>query len=123
MDNSPKYDIALWETHETEDDCSFIIRTDNGRAFYCEISPSQFHRSPLAKEQYFKCLNLLRSGEEVDEEDDFYLEDACGWLSKPFQPLVARLAPRTTKKTGKRVAYFSPIPFPSLFRLFACCYG
>ncbi|KAF5120899.1 hypothetical protein E5D57_013235 [Metarhizium anisopliae] len=49
MDNSPKYDIALWETHESDDDCSFIIRTDNGRAFYCEISPSQFHRPPWLK--------------------------------------------------------------------------
>ncbi|TQV98447.1 Protein kinase-like domain [Cordyceps javanica] len=94
MGNTPIYDVASWETHITEDDCTLVIRTDNGRVFYCEISPKRFHQSPLATKQYFKCLNILRFGEQSDQYDeDFYLEDACDWLSKPFKPLVERLAP------------------------------
>lgn len=93
MAKAPHYDVALWQVHETEDDCDIIIRTNNGGAFYCNISPSRFHRSPRVTEQYFNCLDLLRSGEE--EKDDFYMEDACDWLSKPFQPLIAQLAPGT----------------------------
>lgn len=93
MAKAPDYDVALWQVHETEDDCDIIIRTNNGRAFYCHISPSCFHRSPRVTEQYFNCIDLLRCGEE--EKDDFYVEDACDWLSKPFQPLIAQLAPGT----------------------------
>lgn len=100
MEHTPHYDVALWETHKLEDDCTLVIRTNNGRAFYCQISPSNFHQSPLAKEQYFKCLNLLRSGEE--EDDDFYVEDACDWLSKPFKPLITRLAPDALDQTHER---------------------
>ncbi|KAK1762553.1 hypothetical protein QBC33DRAFT_601445 [Phialemonium atrogriseum] len=51
-------------------------------------------QSPDVKEQYFKCLNMLRSGEE--EMGDFYVEDACDWLIKPFGSLIAQLAPATT---------------------------
>ncbi|KAJ3495597.1 hypothetical protein NLG97_g3278 [Lecanicillium saksenae] len=101
MGNTPIYDVALWQTHETENDCSLVIRTNNGRVFYCEISLEQFHQSPLAQKQYFKCLNPLRSGEEVDQDDDdFYLEDASDWLSNPFKPVVERLAPRTLEKNS-----------------------
>ncbi|KAK2048014.1 hypothetical protein LZ31DRAFT_573524 [Colletotrichum somersetense] len=94
MANPPIYDIARWQVHETEDDCDLIIRTNNGRAFYCTISPSHFHRSPELTDQYFKCLHLLRSGEE--EQDGFYIEDAYDWLSKLFEPLVAQLAPSSS---------------------------
>ncbi|KKP06308.1 hypothetical protein THAR02_01553 [Trichoderma harzianum] len=97
VNKSHHWDVALWETHATEDDCTLVIRTDNGRAFYCQISPSRFHQSPTIEDQYFRCLNLLRSG---DEEDDFYMEDACDWLSKPFEPLITRLAPCTLKRPG-----------------------
>jgi hypothetical protein len=85
------YDVAIWETHETEDECNFIIRTNDGRAFYCHISPNQFHQSPGLTEHYFKCLSLLRSGDE--EQDDLYLEDVCAWLVGVFQPLVTSPAP------------------------------
>lgn len=78
-------------------DCTLVIRTDNGRVFYCQISSSRFHQSPAIKNQDFRCLNLLRSGEE---EDDLYMEDACDWLSKPFEPLIACLAPCTLKQPG-----------------------
>lgn len=112
MDNSPHWDVALWETHKTEDDCTLVIRTDNGRAFYCQISPSGFHQSPAMKDQYFRCLNLLRSG---DEEDDLYMEDACDWLSKPFEPLIVRLAPRTLKRPGDELPTLAEYLFPPHF--------
>ncbi|KAL7790614.1 hypothetical protein V8C43DRAFT_315944 [Trichoderma afarasin] len=112
VDKSPHWDVALWETHETEDDCTLIIRTDNGRAFYCQISPSQFHQSPTFKDQYFRCLNILRSSEE---DDDFYMEDACDWLSKPFEPLIARLAPCTLKRPGDELPTLAAYLFPPHF--------
>ena len=71
----PHHDVALWQVHRTEEDCDLIIRTNNGFAFYCQISPAPFQRSPELLKQYFVCLDLLRSGEE--EIDDFYVEDAC----------------------------------------------
>ncbi|SPO06945.1 uncharacterized protein DNG_09639 [Cephalotrichum gorgonifer] len=91
MENSPRYDIVYWLTHPTEDDCELTIRTSNGRIFSCEIDPSRFQRSPKVTEQYFKCLNTLRSDEE-DSDDDFYVEDACDWLVSSFQPLLTKLA-------------------------------
>ena len=113
MEKAPQYDVALWETHETEDDCTLVIRTDNGRVFYCQISPSLFHRSPMVREQYFKCLNLLRSGEE--EDDDFYVEDACDWLSKPFEPIITRLAPCTLNRPGNGLPTLAHYLFPPHF--------
>ncbi|KAK2052522.1 hypothetical protein LY76DRAFT_598546 [Colletotrichum caudatum] len=91
MENVPHFEVPLWQVHETEDDCNLNTRTNNGRAFYCAISPSHFRQSPRITEHYFKCLESLQSGEE--EQDDFYVEDACDWLSKLFEPLVAQLAP------------------------------
>ncbi|KAL7904245.1 hypothetical protein GGI35DRAFT_463713 [Trichoderma velutinum] len=113
MDESPHYDVALWETHEIEDDCTLVIRTNNGRAFYCQISPSLFRQSPTIKDQYFKCLNLLRSGQE--EDDDFYVEDVCDWLSKPFEPLIARLAPCTLKRPENEMPTLAEYLFPPHF--------
>lgn len=91
MEKSTHWDVALWSVHVTEEDCQLIIRTNNGYAFYCRIDPPNCHRSPKFAEQYFKCLNLLRFGEE--EQDDFYLDEALDWLSKPFEPFITQLAP------------------------------
>ncbi|ATY59776.1 kinase-like domain [Cordyceps militaris] len=101
MDTCPKYDIALWETHATEDD------------YVAVAIPS----IPLAKQQYFKCLNLLRSGEEVDEDEDedFYIEDACDWLSTPFRPLIASLAPGTLNEAGGGLPTLGQYLFPRYF--------
>ncbi|KAF4775119.1 hypothetical protein HER10_EVM0006706 [Colletotrichum scovillei] len=110
MKNLLRYDVALWQIHETEDDCDLIIRTNNGRAFYCTISPSQFHRSPRITEQYFKCLELLRSGE--DEQDDFYVEDACDWLSRMFEPLITQLAPPSSVLPNGSLPTLSQYLFP-----------
>ncbi|KAF4471617.1 Serine threonine kinase [Fusarium albosuccineum] len=93
MEKASHYDVARWWTHVTDNDCDLIVRTNNGWLFNCHLDPSRFLRSPEVTEQYFKCLNMLRSGEE--EIDDFYLEDACDWLLQPFEPLINQLAPAT----------------------------
>lgn len=98
MAGASHHDVAFWWTHITDDDCDLIIRTNNGWLFYCHFDPSRFHRSPELTKQYFKCLNMLRSGKE--EIDDFYVEDACEWLMDPFRPLIAQLAPATTPLPG-----------------------
>ncbi|KAK1579628.1 uncharacterized protein LY79DRAFT_592789 [Colletotrichum navitas] len=118
MANLPLYrcDIAQWQVHETEDDCDLIVRTNNGRALYCTISPSHFHRSPKLTGQYFKCLHLLRSGEE--EQDGFYMEDAYNWLLKLFEPLVAQLAPLSSTVSEDDQPTLSQYLFPPYF---VCC--
>ncbi|KAK2012403.1 hypothetical protein LZ32DRAFT_691934 [Colletotrichum eremochloae] len=113
METLPHYDVAFWQVHETEEDCDLIIRTNNGRAFYCTISPSRFCRSPKLTEQYFKCLDLLRSGEQ--EKDDFYEEDACDWLLKLFEPLVAQLAPSSSAVSEISRPTLSQYLFPLYF--------
>lgn len=113
MENAPHYDIAQWQTHITENDCDLIIRTNNGRVFYCHLCPSQFIRSPKLTEQYFKCINVFRSDE--DEQDDFYIEDACDWLSASFAPLVDEFAPSTLKLPGNGRATLSDYLFAPYF--------
>ncbi|KAG5751835.1 hypothetical protein H9Q70_005525 [Fusarium xylarioides] len=93
MNKGWRYDIALWQVHDTENDCDLIIRSNSGHVFYCYICPSHFIRSPSAAAQYFKCLQLLRSGEV--ELDDFYDEDAFEWLLGCFEPLITNLASST----------------------------
>ncbi|KAI1752088.1 hypothetical protein F4782DRAFT_501924 [Xylaria castorea] len=98
MEKESHFDIALYQTHETENDCDLIFRTNNGRVFYCHLCPSQFIRSPKITEQYFKCINLFRSGEEYI--DDFFLDDAWEWLSAVFEPLIHKFAPSTITLPG-----------------------
>lgn len=93
MDKVSHYDVAFWWTHVTEEDCDLIVRSNNGWLFNCHLSSSQSCRLPEVTEHYFKCLNMLRSGQE--EMDDFYLEDACDWLLQHFEPLIMQLAPAT----------------------------
>lgn len=110
MTQAPHQDLVLWQVHETEDDCDLIIRTNNGFAFYCQISPASFQNSPKLLKQYFLCLDLLRSGEE--EIDDFYMEDACDWLSKLFEPLIGQLAPSPPVLPSSRRPTLSEYLFP-----------
>ncbi|KAH9889754.1 hypothetical protein F4778DRAFT_390876 [Xylariomycetidae sp. FL2044] len=88
---APHYDLTMWETHVTEEDCQIIIRTSTGKAFYCSFIPANFHQSPRTTALYFKCLQLLRSGEE-ELDDDFYIDDVFEWFSKSFEPLIFQLA-------------------------------
>ncbi|KAF5984623.1 serine threonine kinase [Fusarium coicis] len=88
-----RYDIALWQVHESENDCDLIIRSNSGHVFYCHICPSQFIQSPSIEAQYFRCLELLRSGEV--EIDEFYEGDAFEWLLGCFEPLITSLVSST----------------------------
>ncbi|KAI0975376.1 hypothetical protein F4678DRAFT_485014 [Xylaria arbuscula] len=98
MENQSHFDLVLWQVHETEEDCDLIFRTTNGRVFYCHLDPSHFLRSPQVTEQYFKCINLLRSGDE--EQDEFYIDDVFEWFSDSFRSLIYELAPLTLTPPG-----------------------
>ncbi|KAF9760870.1 hypothetical protein IL306_004079 [Fusarium sp. DS 682] len=91
MNGKPFHDLALWQVHQTEEDCDLIIRSNYGYVFYCHIDPCHFIRSPSITETYFKCVEILRSGEV--EVDDFYEEDVFEWLQNCFEPLIVKLAP------------------------------
>ncbi|KAF5633814.1 serine threonine kinase [Fusarium tjaetaba] len=93
MNKGRCYDIALWQVHDTENDCDLIIRSNSGHVFYCHICPHQFAQSLGVTVQYFKCLQLLRSGEV--QINDFYEEDAFEWLLGCFEPLITNLASST----------------------------
>ncbi|KAK8113434.1 Protein kinase-like domain [Apiospora sp. TS-2023a] len=81
-------------------DCRFVIRTSNGSVFLCQSEFNQFRRSPLAQEQYTQHLDLLRRRSDKWNPPD--TGDACNWLSKPFEPLIAELAPLSpSSPTGK----------------------
>ena len=88
MADPPKYDLDLWRVHDTENNCGIMIRTNNGTVFYCEFDPSDFVRSPSITEQYFKCINLLRSGK--DELNNLYEDEVLAWLNvtNAFKPLI-----------------------------------
>lgn len=98
MANQSHFDLVLWQVHETEEDCDLIFRTTNGRVFYCHLNPSHFLRSPQVTEQYFKCINLLRSGDEG--KNDFYMADVFKWFSDSFITLINDLAPPTLTPPG-----------------------
>lgn len=115
MKNGAHYDIAVWQVHETEGNCELVIRTNNGIAF---LLPNSSLQLPPLLSHYgavLQCLNLLRSGEE--EIDDFYEEDAHGWLSKSFKPLIMQVASSNSKHLdqtrGLRTLsqYVSPLYF------------
>jgi len=113
MVKASHYDIDFWQTHHTENDIDLILQTNNGPLFYWHLDQSRFCRSPKVTEQYFKCLEILRSGEE--ELNDFYLDEACDWLMKPFEPLISRLAPVTIAPQLSASGMANPISIPISF--------
>ncbi|KAJ3541495.1 hypothetical protein NM208_g4584 [Fusarium decemcellulare] len=100
MIEGARYDIDFWQVHETEQDCTVAIRSTCGQIFYCYICPSQFLQSPTVAKQYFKCLELFRSGEE--EIDDFDEQDAYDWLLAAFEPVILPLTASSDPCVVKR---------------------
>ncbi|RFN50461.1 serine threonine protein kinase [Fusarium flagelliforme] len=89
MASDANFDLAQWQVHETETDCALVFRSTSGQVFYCHIWPENFVQSPTVEEQYYKCLEILRTGEV--EIDGFYEEDAYDWLFQCFKPLIDEL--------------------------------
>lgn len=89
MPSDANFDLAQWQVHETETDCALVLRSTSGQVFYCHIWPENFVQSPAVEKQYYKCLEILRTGEV--EIDGFYEEDAYDWLFQSFKPLIAEL--------------------------------
>ncbi|EGY18689.1 uncharacterized protein VDAG_09215 [Verticillium dahliae VdLs.17] len=84
-----EYFVESYLTSDKDDDCEITVRR-NGKLIYLRLSPLQFQESPEVEAYYFKCLNVLKSGEEVI--DDLYDDEAQEWLVKPFEPLMAQFA-------------------------------
>jgi hypothetical protein len=57
----PRYELESYTTSLRDNDASFTVRR-NGKAFYIDISPSQFVNSPTTTEKYLSYLELLQSG-------------------------------------------------------------
>ncbi|KAF5701582.1 pre-mRNA-splicing factor rse-1 [Fusarium globosum] len=85
---------GVWTTRLTKHDKydAYIILTSSDNTLVMSVGDEveQFIQSPFVAAQYFKCLQLLRSGEV--ELDDFYEEDAFEWLLGCFEPLITNLA-------------------------------
>lgn len=73
-----------------DDDCELTVRR-NGKLFLLRVSPTQIHASPEVSEYYYKCLKVLKSGEEV--VDDVFDDEALEWLARPFEQMMAEYAP------------------------------
>lgn len=86
----PRYELETYVTSIHDDDSRFTVRR-NGKLFYILVSPSQFIDSPATTEKYLLYLEVLRSGEEVI--GDVYDTDVYDWVTQPFEPLFAELAP------------------------------
>ncbi|KAI0432103.1 hypothetical protein F5Y09DRAFT_329919 [Xylaria sp. FL1042] len=80
------------------------------------LDPSHFLRSPQVTEQYFKCINLLRSGDE--EQNDFYMDDVFEWFSDSFVTLINDLAPPTLTPPGNGHPTLSDYLFGPYFLLY-----
>lgn len=92
MAGSPLYVDDWSSVHRTKEDCTILVRSNNGSAFYCNVDPVQFVDSPQFKGLYLECLEILRGG-PGKEDGICYKEDATEWLLEPFMPLMKQLAP------------------------------
>lgn len=86
----PRYELEPYVTSTHDDNARFTVRR-NGKVFHIRVSPSQFVNSPATTEKYLSYLEVLRSGEEVI--GDIFDTDVFEWVTRPFEPLFAELAP------------------------------
>lgn len=91
-ENPPPYRVEYYSTGMDDDDLEsrFKVRR-NGKVFYIDILPSNFSNSPAMAKTYMAYLEVLRSGEQVLGE--ICETDAIEWVVKPFEALLAALAP------------------------------
>lgn len=86
----PRYELGSYVTSTRDDNAKFTVRR-NAKVFHIRVSPSQFVNSPATTEKYLSYLEVLRSGEEVI--GDIFDTDVYEWVTRPFEPLFAELAP------------------------------
>ncbi|KAK8012938.1 hypothetical protein PG991_010313 [Apiospora marii] len=96
----PHYGVATWRVDRWYKNCRFVIRSSTGSVFLCRTEYDRFRESPLAREQYTRHLDLLRRRSIRWDATD--TGDACRWLSKPFEPLIAELAPSQLSRPKKK---------------------
>ncbi|KAK3934005.1 hypothetical protein QBC46DRAFT_400822 [Diplogelasinospora grovesii] len=88
-----RYELETYIVSTRDDNAEFTVRR-NGKVFHIMVSPSQFVHSPATTEKYLSYLEVLRSGEEVI--GDIFDTDVFEWVTRPFEPLFAELAPNPT---------------------------
>ena len=86
----PRHELEFHTTSIRDNNASFIVRR-NGKAFYIDISPSQFINSPAMTERYLSYLEVLQSDQGMI--GDIYDTDVFEWALRPFEPLFVKLAP------------------------------
>lgn len=109
-----RYEFESHVTSSRDDNARFTIRR-NGKLFHIRVSPSQFINSPATTEKYLSYLEVLRSGEEVI--GNVYDTDVFEWVTRPFEPLFAELAPSPalTDSHADITVTLQEHPFPSFF--------
>ncbi|CAM6002792.1 unnamed protein product [Sphagnum balticum] len=84
---SPKYRVDGFSTSfegESSDFITLHVRL-RGKLLLIEISPSNFCNSPSMTKEFYKYLEVARSGLDALDSDLIY--DLFDWATKPFLPL------------------------------------
>ncbi|KAI1406395.1 hypothetical protein F4819DRAFT_440350 [Hypoxylon fuscum] len=110
----PRYELESYVTSIHDDNARFTVRR-NGKLFHIRVSPSHFVNSPATTKMYLSYLEVLRSGEEVI--GDIYDTDVFEWVTRPFEPLFAQLAPSPAlpDNDGSITVTLKEYLFPSFF--------
>lgn len=106
--SSPKYRVDSFVTSfegESEDFITLHVRL-RGKLLHIKISSSNFRNSPSMVKDFYKYLDVARSG--LDTQDIDLMYDLFDWATKPFLPLFANQAsgPRNIVQVPVTLQYF-----------------
>lgn len=90
----------------------------NGKVFYLHLSPLRFHNSPTITATYLRFLRIIHSGEE--EINGVYDTDVYEWVVRPFERMLAELAPASSTTQPLREEAYSTL-HDYLFPEFSVC--
>ena len=94
----PRWVLEFHRTSLHNNDLSLVIRR-NGKAFYIDISPSQFVNSPRTTEKYLSYPKVIKgntSDNDSDTDDavsEVYETNAIDWAVQAFASFFIELAP------------------------------
>ena len=99
---SPKYRVDGLSTSfegESRDFITLHVRL-RGKLLHIEISPSDFRNSPSMAKDFYKYLEVAKSGLDALDSDLIY--DLFDWATKPFLPFFKNQGsgPRNTSKVS-----------------------
>ncbi|KAG8161324.1 hypothetical protein KVR01_009588 [Diaporthe batatas] len=105
---SVRFFISGTLCHRDEDrhELDLYVR-HNGRLFFLEYHTDYFVRSPAIRATYLKYLQEIR-----DDEVYWNDPDPLGWLLKPFEDLILKLAPPVSRTQPPTLSQYA---FPEFF--------